>query len=289
MKVLVAIRYTNECTVNLCFESVKRQTYPIDEIILIDNVMPNKEAHNLTFDYAYKNGFDLLLNVAADGILEKTLLEECVKLMVEGIWIVTTYGRDVILPDPAPGPSALMNMNVIKDEYRVDEKRKTHPMWDLEFVNEVSAKTKCRRAYMKKIISIHHPIWTAEEMFGKVRVSLPRYWNQPKSVNKYKRFFKSRIKRNPHNMVLRVGWDLFRRMYHDGLWNWILYDLDKRQQREYWKKFRKQYPTLTGKEFFCLPGWENTARELVGKGIMPEFSVKRLRGRKGSRFDFDIR
>ena len=266
LKVVGTIMYVDEIVINHSIKSLKRQTYPLDDIVIIEKFPSAKTAVTAMFDYGYKCGCDILITTAADIIWKPNLVINYLKTLKKDTFMVRCHADDMML-QPAPGGTWGIDMKVLQ-KYRPGHNGfGVGNRWDHDFWSKVKNVTgmKYRHAGKKNLV-IHHPIWTPFEMYGKIRATLPRFpGTEPKTIGKYKQFFEKGLKRYPNNLTLKVGYDLFNKMVKN-LSDWVM--LDKRLdiiQRE-WKDFKKAYP-LNGKEFFAMPGWEKIAKKLIKEKI----------------------
>jgi len=283
MKVVGTVAYVDDLLINYAIESMRDQTYPLDEIVLIEQFPGIKHAFSAALDYGYNCEYDVLVWTAADIIWKPNLVEKYLKTLKKGIFMARCHADDVMLRK-APGGAVGIDMKILQKYRPGRDGFGVGVSWDHDFFVKVgnATGTKYKRADSKgETLTIHHPIWTPFEMYGKVRASLPRFFGrEPKTIDRYKKFFKKGLKRDPGDLTLRVGYDLFKKMVQN-LPDWVM--LDKRLDiiRKEWEEFKKAYP-LTGEEFFAMPGWEKTAKKLIkekmSKGVVEiSSSVKRVR------------
>ena len=251
IKTLGVVTHVGEITFPLSLNSVIRQG--VTEVLTISHVYPMHKAFNLGLDHAYKTGYDYMFLLAGDTILKPGALKVIVEKMFESkkIFIVSGVSDDLIF-GRGPGGFLLYNMHILRNCHRYKE----GPLEDIEFVIRTRQVTGCLQGKIKHPkLTIHHPVWTPEDIFLKLRFCLPKFKDNKKLLEKFRSFLDDGLKNHPENMVFIVGNDLYNIMEEKGFENYILPDKNTKELRWQWEKFKQGY-NLTGKEFYAMPEYE---------------------------------
>lgn len=247
---------------NLAVDTLRKQTRPPDEIVVLNNIYPIRKAFCKAFDYVQENG-DVIYYGAADMVYHPQALERQLALLKKNVFLVTAYTRDAI-KKLGVGP-LLYDMRIVKD-LRPGKMGGPNAEWDGWFWRAVAKVSKKEKANVKGMVVDHHPIWTPKDMFGRMAATAPRNWNRPNIIHGYLQFFKWELRRYPDNKTLMVGKDILRRMIRKGLKKYIQYDKDPRVWHKQWNQFKKPYD-LKGDEFYALEGWWDRAEEILNAKI----------------------
>jgi len=180
-------------------------------------------------------------------------------LFNEDTFLVTAYCKDSIKKF---GVSPILyNMRIIKG-LRPGKPYELGPGWDGDFAKRIGRTTGKRKANLPEVVGIHRPVWTPKEMFGRIRVTTPRYWHSKKHTNHYLQFFKRELTKHPGNKTLIVGRDLLKEMIKGGMKRYVIYDKDPKIWHPIWERFKRRYD-LKGNEFYAMNGWWKKAPELL--------------------------
>jgi len=263
MEIIGIVTYTDELTVGLAVESLKSQPVKFNEIVLLDNVSPMRAAFNTALDYCQESDVALLL--AADAILEPRAADKILPLLKDDVFMIVGRGKDIFFGDMGMGGFFLWNMKIWQKDWRYGKGQ----IADIKLAEYIEQNSDYKINFTQEIISTHHPIWTPKEMWGRVRFTLPKYIGKNHWIKTYEDFFKREIKRLPQNITLQIGYDLFSLMVQN-LESWVLDDKDSNFINTQFEEFAKDYK-LTGKEYYAMKGWEETAEALLkSKPKIPE-------------------
>lgn len=260
MRALGVITHVGEMTFSLSMKSMLRQG--CSEVLVISNVEPMYRAFNQGLDSACKLGYDYMLLLAADVILKPFAFKEMLKAMTDNSFILSGCSDDLIFGSAGPSGFLLYNMKLIGMKYRY----LSGPLEDWLFAKRIAAETGWKHTKVKsRPLSVHHPIWTPEDIFMKMRFCLPKFKDNKKMLGKYRKFLDEGLKNHPENMVFIIGNDLYNIMEEKGFDNLVLQDKGVKALKRQWTKFKRNYE-LTGKEFYAMPQYVSFAERKLARG-----------------------
>jgi hypothetical protein len=200
-KIAAAITHVDEITLDLCLEALEKQTVSLCSIKVISGVRPAFNAFNMALDHAFDQKADILIHVVVDCILRPYAARQLISKLDRRTYVVTALGFDILNGPNSPIGALAYNMNIIGDRFRFRDVFKM----DLDFCQRIEEETGHVRTKASKgrQIGYHHPIWTAREMYQKVRYDAPKY--RQKVVIKYLMVFDEFMKRNPDNKVAQIA------------------------------------------------------------------------------------
>jgi len=230
-KIICCISHMNEKTLDLCIESIKSQSIPIDdEIKVFSGLRPMYNSFNSCLEYACDKNADLLLHTAADVIFEPWTLKELLRLYDPKKHAnVLSYGDDILLKYVNNSYAQrtvcgiwIFNMNLFKNkEYRFrDEmsqdmklfarvKEQTGLIVNDNYNNylnqkyiDYSSNPLFDLEFSQQNLGIHHPIWTLREIFDKYYYGIG--WFSEVQKDNYLKISKEFLKYNPENNCLKL-------------------------------------------------------------------------------------
>jgi len=164
-----------ERTEQECIESIRNQTVPVSRIELIKNVAPISAASNRALELA--SDADLLLWVDADMILSPGCNEYLCRLMRKD----TLYAVSTLM-DPVFGKVGyikLLNMHIVR---RLNLRFRDTLGCDVDFCRQAreldSSIIVETYTLSRKPLGVHHPTYTARELFRKNQIEKKKRGNK---------------------------------------------------------------------------------------------------------------
>ena len=226
-KIVAAISHMNEKTLNLCMDSMKKQSIPIENIKVFQGLTPMCNSFNACLDFACDEDADILLHTASDVVFEPWALKELLRIYNPKIHAnVLSFGEDIILKktnrsiyERAVCGIWIFNMNLFKNkQWRFqDEMKQDMKLFDRikmntglivgdnlnHYLNKGLDNCICPMfdiKYEQQSQGIHHPIWTLREIFDKYYYCLGKWKdNFKKELLQITNEF---LKHNPNNNCL---------------------------------------------------------------------------------------
>lgn len=199
---MTAVSHMDEVTLGLALRSLDRQSLGTCARRVVARRSPMCSSFNVALDFAHERGADLLFHTASDVIAEPDALERLVGQMdVSAHYLSVGRGFDMLNgPNTACG-LWVFNMRVIGNSFRFRDVFKQ----DLDLCQRIEEATGLTRVYPSdgKDTGYHHPIWTAEELYLRLRYSAPKYTDSKRS--QYRSWFSEQLRWNPDNVVLLAG------------------------------------------------------------------------------------
>lgn len=164
-----------ERTEQECIESIRNQTVPVSRIELVRDVTPISAASNRALDLA--RDADLLLWVDADMILSPGCNEHLCRLMRQD----TLYAVSTLM-DPVFGKVGyikLLNMHIVR---RLNLRFRDTLGCDVDFCRQAqeldSSIVVETYTLSRKPLGVHHPTYTARELFRKNQIEKKKRGNK---------------------------------------------------------------------------------------------------------------
>ncbi len=202
LRVVVAVSYTDELTLDMALSSLRTQTVPTPTPRVLVGLSPMCTSFNAALDYACDEGADVLLHTGADVIAEPNALESLLDVMdLDRHYLSVGSGFDIL---NGPGSRCglwVFNMRILGRSFRFRDVFKQ----DLELCGRVESSTGTARVYTPSdlMLGYHDPIWTPRRLWLRLAYSAPKY-DAGRPI-KYRRFLEGELAWNPGNKVLLCG------------------------------------------------------------------------------------
>jgi hypothetical protein len=175
MRVVIAITHTNEPTVAVCFRLFQKALEVSNinpaAIRIIAGKRPYSASVEAAIRIAKSHDADILIHSASDVFVTDRALTRLLSAFDLGThWGVFAKGYDVIM-GPSSGGLWALNMRTLPPKIRFRDKF----LGDMDFATRMEIATGQTRAFTKDLLTYHHPIWTAAELFGKYYYSYNKY------------------------------------------------------------------------------------------------------------------
>lgn len=202
LRIVTAVSHMREVTLGLSLRSLDRQTTATCGRRVVARVGPTYASFNAAFDFAYEQRADLLFHTASDVVAETNALERLVESMdMEAHYLSVGRGFDMLNGSGTACGLSLFNMRIIGNEFRSHDVF----MQDLDLCTRIEAATRLSRVYPNcdDDLGYHHPIWTAEELYLRLRYSALKY--KATRRQRYRAWLSDQLRWNPANVVLLAG------------------------------------------------------------------------------------
>lgn len=202
IKIACSISHYKEQTLGLCIKSVDDMNADFVSRYIVSGKSPMCNSFNASLDFACDVGADILFHTASDVIVQPYALLALLDVMdMDEHYLAVGKGYDPMFGKGASVGIWIWNMNILKRDFRFRDVFKQ----DLDLCERIEAATGKKRVYTKKSLNLgyHHPIWTAQDLFMKMRYSYPKYEDVRKKD--MEDFVLSGLQDNPNNGALKAG------------------------------------------------------------------------------------
>jgi hypothetical protein len=202
LRIVTAVSHMHEVTLGLSLRSLDRQTVGTFGRRVVARVGPTHASLNAALDFANEQQADLLFHTASDVIAEPDALERLVECMdMTNHYLAVGRGYDMLNGSGSACGLSVFNMRIIGNSFR---SRDVY-MQDLDLCTRVEDATGTSRIYANgdDDLGYHHPIWTAEELYLRLRYSAPKYTDVKRQ--QYRSWLSEQLLWNPNNAVLHAG------------------------------------------------------------------------------------
>lgn len=202
LRIVTAVSHMDELTLGLALRSLDRQSMATSSRRVVARVSPMCASFNAALDFAHDQAADLLFHTASDVIAEPDALERLVAMMdVSTHYLSVGRGFDMLNGSNTACGLWVFNMRIIGNIFRFRDVFKQ----DLDLCERIEEATGMTRTYPsdEKDMGYHHPIWTAQELYLRLRYSAPKYTDAKR--RQYRSWLSEQLRWNPDNVVLRAG------------------------------------------------------------------------------------
>ncbi|MCD6569579.1 MAG: hypothetical protein J7L53_02630 [Deltaproteobacteria bacterium] len=174
-KIVACVFSVGELTEQKAIESIRQQRLPVSRLEIIKNVNPISAASNMALELAADA--DFLLWVDADMILDKHCTEQLLKLAGSNVLYAVAPLRDPVFGKV--GYIKLLNMDIVRG---LEIKFRDVLGCDVDFCRQAKEKDPSlqieRYTITRRTLGIHHPTYTAQELFKKNQVEKKKRGNR---------------------------------------------------------------------------------------------------------------
>jgi hypothetical protein len=173
-KIVACVFSIGERSESLSLASIRKQNYPIYKIELIKNVTPMHAAFNRMFDVS--QDADYILCVDADMVLDKDCVFELIRLARPNVLFSIAPLMDPVLGKV--GYIKLLNMHIV---HKLDLKFRNVLGCDVDFIKQAQHIEPLIQienyTISRNPLGIHHPTYTAQELFKKNQIEKKKRGN----------------------------------------------------------------------------------------------------------------